>query len=581
MSVLALAMRTAFSVDWVLARDRAHGPGAEVDAALRRFWARPELTAISPGVDLPGNEWSGIFDRLDRLATRREAMGSGPFWFEVVSRSDELRAEQPVAAVIATLYAVAAWEGAAGEHLYVQPWYAPLREWQHFPLALARNLLAVGAIWSARAIARNGREFLEAAHEAYFDETKRAAISAYRVVENEIELAYGDAVDEMAAALSESCRSGGDNFRPEVAAMLWTLGEVPEAHLLSPHGRADHLPSLWTCQRLVDQSMRRMPYDPFLQYIWLELKDRPPFNIRDHLALFGRVNNFYAELPVHQFDRLLGPEGPSRSYARNLIVHFGGRVAEDIPAPLGDVYAAYGDIIGSSDPASYVRLIALLNLAVDDAGARESNWYGLADTAASILEHAERAAIHKPFDNILDIPFHYLRADSVDGIERSLSSLERYRAAGLWYWLTVVPPALGGAQSDASPLRAEEARLLTELRGARFIRLVPHLPKHYQRYGYSMNERFSDPAPGSSGEESAPGRRAPRRGDPYENPFDQDVARRQLKELQSELRELHAQMAAEDPAYAAARLDPCATLEAFASALPARKRARRSPKSAK
>ena len=41
------------------------------------------------------------------------------------------------------------------------------------------------------------------------------------------------------------------------------------------------------------QSLACIPTDPYLQYVWLELKDRGPFNLRLHEALFTVINSRY------------------------------------------------------------------------------------------------------------------------------------------------------------------------------------------------------------------------------------------------------------------------------------------------
>ena len=574
MSVLEQVIPTAFTVDWVLAGAKTTGPGARVAEVLRRFWEQPDLRDIASHLDLPGDEWSRVFERLFALARGGRPPAPPAFWFEIVRRSATLREEDPVAALIVTLYAVAAWEGAFGKNLYLQPWGAPHREWRLFPLQLARNLSAVGAIWGARLVAKMGREFIEATKEAYFDAEMQETIASYRAVEIEVEATYGDAVRTLAGDLSKSCVPNDANFRPEVAAMLWSLGHVPEANLLGAAGSSEYVPSVKTCERLVDQSMRRIPSDPFLQYLWLEIKDRPPFNIRDHDSLFGRVNHRYGHHLLHQLDASFGADALMRRYARALIAYFRGDTDAYTAADTPGTFLNFGDMLRPADPASYARLFALANLGHPNPSDRADNWKTLAAYSASILEEAQRAGAYVAFDNILDIPFHYLPGNTPTDVEAALAAVERYRTGGLWYWLTVAPPALGIDNTLPPALQTEEERILSELRGARFIRLIPNLPSHYQRYGYSMNERFATRSPGAAaGGAAAGGAEGGGAGTPadavYENPLDQTVAQRQLLGLGKELRAFHQQIAQDYPAYSAARLDPCATIDAFAAALPA------------
>ena len=77
-----------------------------------------------------------------------------------------------------------------------------------------------------------------------------------------------------------------------------------------------------------------------VQEVWLRLKDRPPFSIREHHELFVTINLYWANLPIrlgpgqtrgqHDVDLWsLDDEQPSRAYAAAVTEYFGAGVTED------------------------------------------------------------------------------------------------------------------------------------------------------------------------------------------------------------------------------------------------------------
>ena len=156
-----------------------------------------------------------------------------------------------------------------------------------------------------------------------------------------------------------------------------------------------------------------------------------------------------------------------------------------------------------------------------DAQKRDEQWSGLASLAVSIIRWADRTGIYEPFDHVLDAPFYALRADAAAVLERTLDCIEAY----LGYWLSISPPLhYIGVPAE---LLEQEHTLLHELRGARFIRLLSHLPKHYQRFGFMIDEALAGPPPGATRSEQ----NALLRFDP----FDQRLAERNLREARERL----------------------------------------------
>ena len=136
--------------------------------------------------------------------------------------------------------------------------------------------------------------------------------------------------------------------------------------------------------------------------------------------------------------------------------------------------------------------------------------------------------------------------------------MEAYRCAGIWYWLMVTPPARHIGDPKAVAMLEEENLLLRELRGARFIRLLPHLPAHYKRYGFRIDEAMEMNPPEGAKQEG---------GLLKFNPFDQNLAKGELKEAVERLFALFDCMHAIIPEYAVVRKNPFISVDNFVALL--------------
>jgi len=336
--------------------------------------------------------------------------------------------------------------------------------------------------------------------------------------------------------------------------MLWTLGDVPHAELMAADPA--YAPPASLVRDVVELSLSRLSNDPFLQYLWLELKDRPPFDLRGHKVLFTAINNVYHLTGVHEMEEL-GLFSPSRAYAKTAIEYFGGSVSAERAAEFGEAFGMFQELVGTREPLALLRLRALFNLVLtEDEPTRTERWIGLSGFAAEIMDRTVRSGVFQPLNNCLDIPFAYLDASSSRVAAETIDAVERYRCGGLAYWLAITAPA-PPAGEVVGALLEEEKDLLMELRGARFIRLLPHLPAHYQRYGLSIGEALDAPVP--EGATAVEDERSMLRFDP----FDQDLAARELDDAWERLRSLWERMRDPAPGYAAERLEPFASAEEF------------------
>lgn len=90
--------------------------------------------------------------------------------------------------------------------------------------------------------------------------------------------------------------------------------------------------------------------------------------------------------------------------------------------------------------------------------------------------------------------------------------------------------------------------------------MLPHLPSHYRRYGFKIDEALAGPPPGVTP-------LAPDKGVLQFDPFDQQLAECSLHEARERLLQLYEQMRAACPAYAEVRIAPLSSAKDFAAAL--------------
>lgn len=549
---------------------RTEGIPPTVQAALAKFWSDLRYRALAAPADLTPRDWQSLVDSLHRLATVRIDSGVLGVWREAAQSSMSLASTEPVAAALIALQALAAFVGALGDKLFFQPWQGHHPGWHTFPLIAARNLVAAEAIWAARFTCATASGFIESAKDAPFDLGLRGVIADYEAVRADAERLYAGCVDELAWALHSNAAAGEGSFRAELAALFWTAGDVLHADLLSADGPADYVPPYALVRALVDQNMATLPRAPLIQYIWLEMKDRGPFSLRGHRLLFGHINNVFHSHPLHELNAVF-PLSVSCCYARAVITHMRGQLSEDDRTALFEAMAMAGNLVEARAPDVYLQIAALANLIEGDrVKERDQQWNLLANLSADVLRWADARAIFEPFDRVLDAPLYTLRVDSHAALEQTLDRIEAFRQANLGYWLSIAPPlhaaGRGASYEELVPadLLEEEQTLLRELRGARFIRMLPHLPSHYGRYGFRIDQALDGPPAGVTPQPQASGLLR-------FDPFDQNLAERNLSETRDRLTQLYERMRAACPEYAEARITPPSSAAKFVAALHARR----------
>jgi hypothetical protein len=191
--------------------------------------------------------------------------------------------------------------------------------WFEVPYACITTALQLDGLWPARRLVQYTYEMIDVTRMILHAEIERELERCRgfaRIIEQRIEFAIGNLADD----LRESCRPAPENFRAEVGALAWTLGFVPESAMFRAGSAAgDALPSRRFFRQLVRHSLVCIPTDSLVQYLWLELRDRGPFDVRSHPALYAVISRVYDASPLESLMfRMLtfSSDAPAKLYAR-------------------------------------------------------------------------------------------------------------------------------------------------------------------------------------------------------------------------------------------------------------------------
>jgi hypothetical protein len=534
-----------FSLDWPFVSTKRTGPGEATRAALQRVWTRPEHADLADALRPPVADWEAINRSITALVAGETTASRSPAdWTQLALASERLAEQEPIAGVVVALYAMGGIGQSGSVHQRLaRDWY-PI--WGPVPLALVRNLVRADAIWAGSAMANYTVDAITAQRRYFTDERAQADVAAYGQALAACERRHDGCIRDLAWELRAAYGLEPPNLRAELAAVAWALGDVPHARLLADGAE----PSLPVLQDLIEQSLRRIPVDPFVQMIWLQLKDRPFLDFRRHLVLFTFINNVFGGSSIHLVDSgshmVPGLGAPlSEVWAESLTAWLGRRSTAEHRKVVGLCWMYLRQPLLLQDATFAVRLGALHNLVnAPDEDAAQAGWRSLCDLACQVQRTLVQQGVFDIYDLSLAVPFHYLRADSATELEANLAWIERSRCTGLWYWLTVTPPGRQPGAPEPAPFERER-HLLDELRGIRFLQLLPYLPIHY---------RYTEFAHGTPS---------------WEELLDRDRSIARLTAIDQELGTLQDAIAAVDPAYARRRRDPQVTLDEFAAALPA------------
>jgi hypothetical protein len=521
-------------------------------AGVRAIAGEPEVVCIREALEGLASNTLENFDPLNRFTEAHgESFPMSELW-HAAERVEQSIPQNAYSALVAATVIVNVWLVNAAKNLYGQEGGMPEPGWGLFPYVWAKASLKTGAIDEGLRVLERSLDVLNAAK--YRDHPRlRAALERYRELGVALEARWQLAIANLAGDLHDACRAPQPNFRAEMGALLWTLGMIPESSLLLPGAFAARVPPLRLCRLVTQVSLAGMARDPLTQYIWLEMKDREPFNLREHTVFFGLLNLRYT---TSLLDETM-PEPPSRVFAKTIIAWFRGDLSEELA---GNFIEAY-KLIEASFPHSvewpvYFRMRLLAWMAGERFG-----WIKDA-TPASDLEMArelarQAASLNRSSTVHPEWPELYTRASGpvfamMDRLGAAsapahefVSALEDFRAASLGYWLTAAPPMAAPAEQEAAAaLIEEEQRLLADLKGAYFMILAPVLPMHYRRSARPFGD---DPASAQSP--------------------DMSKGLGHYKRLLDELAGLHTRMEAVAPEYAKRRKNAVADVTGLAQAL--------------
>ena len=549
-----------FRQDDRFVRLHAEGIPQATQAMLQEFWSAPARQPLATAAQLVPGDAKALAKSLETLV-RLPHQGTGGEWQRAAEATADLAQNDPLAGAIVALQALGAWVGALGQHLYEQPWTGHHPGWHTFPLFAARRLMQVDAVWASSFLCETAAGFIESAKDAPFDPGLRSVIADYVAVKATAEARLDDCISELAWYLRDGAATAGpETFRAELAALFHVAGDTLHARLLGPGGPVGYLPPLGVVRTLVADGIRKLAHEPLTQFVWLAMKDRGPFSLREHRVLFGRINNRFHGHVLHQIDELF-PLSVGRAYAAAAIALMRGDLQEAVRSEFLKAFALGESMIRGGAPDAYLRLLVLVQAIDPTPPSDDDRWQRLAMLAAEVLQWTDDNGIYEPLDHVMDAPFHELPNGTKDELEDTLGRIELYRRANLGYWLSMSPP-LRQRHSVPAEMREQEDRLLEELRGARFIRLLPHLPLHYRRYGFNIAEALTGPPTGAAQSPGDPGLLK-------FDPFDQVLGQRNLAETRDRLRQLYETMRSACPAYAQARLEPPSSSKDFVTALAA------------
>jgi len=522
-------------------------------AQVRALADEPELACVrGPLLVLASNSLETLDPLNEFVQSHSGSIAAEDLW-RASERIDRAIPQQAHGALLASMVVLMAWSVGSDKQLYGQMNGMPPPGWAQFPYVCARAAFTAGAVDEALRLVDRSLDVLNAAkykdHPRYL-----SAVTRYRQLGVLVETRWRGAFEDLASDLRDSCRLEQPNFRAEVGALLWTLGMIPESSLFMPGASSPGLPPLRLCRWIINVSNIGMVRDPLTQCIWLEMKDREPFNVRDHPVFFGGANLRYHN---HILDDVM-PEPPSRLFAKTVIAWFRG----DLDDKLASNYVESYQLVEAEFPSEVdwpiyfrMRLLAL------KVGERFGWIHG--EALAKSLEMAQELANQAASVNSNAFlhpgwPDLYTRtAGPIFGLLDKLAAasapasacvcaLERFRAASMNYWLTAAPPLPSAAeQVAAAALIEREERLLIELKGAYFLILAPILPMHYRRATREIKP--DDPSS-------------------FDYP-DTSKGLDHYKRILGELADLHAQMQSLAPEYARRRTAPVADVASLAGAL--------------
>ncbi len=486
--------------------------------------------------------------------------------------SAENRKDRPYASLMLAWTALCAWiiqADESGLDLYSEDgpnqghgWPNP--GWRDIPAACIEASLQLHGIHGAALFAAEAHAVLRtnARRHPEHSQTLEPTIAKYhhlaRTLANRFDMATAGLADD----LHDACCVDG-RARRLVAALLWTMGLVPESCAVrkntAPAGRALLL-------RLIRSSFHVLARDPLVQYLWLEMKEAPELDLRFHDSLYAVLNHNWCQWSADETYELLGLSAePSRLFGRALECLLAGDLDESLAGEFLQAYdmLSMADlrIISGTTPAFIVSRFSILRHLIgerfdyfksDYSESQKVEWFmeqvmlaARKRKVATMIPQEPDAgartgiAMHETIERLLvDDSKH--PADESERCTLTIDTLESFRTGALSYWLNVIPPgALKHPDNMMENLLEQERQLIDRMRGAYYLALRPTLPMHTQWCDMDMSiiMDLRDP-------------------EFRTNFYSQDRAREEMNEIEALLAGVADQMLAVNPVYAESRRQP-------------------------
>jgi len=246
------------------------------------------------------------------------------------------------------------------------------------------------------------------------------------------------------------------------------------------------------------------------------MKDKGPFSLRSHRALFDRINaRFHLFTPDEIWEIV-----PSKIYAETLIAWLKNDIGKEQVQRYLDVFTEvrnYEEIdkhkSDKVDSSIYRRMTSLAYILArefdlfqnDTSIERELEvWHSEWSLATRLRERYHlnphrpdlSASLNYPIFHIVEQELSPEKIDSNQNcskIEKVLLALEHYRSASMSYSLKVSSPLINSeSNTELSSLLIEENELLELLRGAFFLIHYEFIPDHFRLFSTTEDEFIGD-----------------------------------------------------------------------------------------
>jgi hypothetical protein len=447
---------------------------------LARFGERDDLRPMAGALAHVISEIStgqGAFRPLLNALNKDSSNIDWETLFRASVAAEESTGSRPYASFLLAWATLAVWilrAAKQGESLYGKgrlslPWQGwPHPGWATIPAACAGAAIKLDGLYGAQLLAAEAYAVLQShwrRSQGGFRPLE-PVIAKYHQLEQTIGTRYDSAIASLSDALRDACRNDSSRARSFLAALLWSLGLIPECRALQENSEP---PSRRLLRQLIQTSIQVVPDDPLIQYLWLEIKDDICVNLRAHRASLAVINHDWDQWLIDDGYQMLGLDvEPSRLYARTLEALLAGKLDK----PGAAVYLQVFDLISDSEapPTSFIwhRMMMLRHLI-----AVRFNFYGPQVTEDECVTHLKkwmevagreraRAAGHPEWPDILGRTGHatfeliehclaehtQLSKSEAERCALVLETLERHRTAALTFWLQVNRPLVPLTEND-------------------------------------------------------------------------------------------------------------------------------------